>query len=77
MLFHTAPGLSQSLNSFFKRFTVLCLGLVLLRPRGSDFTTKADTWIDNDLLDDVSEFDDAKYLGLGGAIHPDTIRRAR
>ena len=36
-----------------------------------------DEWIDKDMIDDVTVFDDPKYLGLGGDIHPNTLERAR
>ena len=36
-----------------------------------------DQWIDKDLIDDVTVFDALEYFGLGGAIHPDTLERAR
>ena len=37
----------------------------------------SDEHIDKDKIDDVTEFNDPKYMGLGGLIHPDTIKRAR
>lgn len=44
---------------------------------GPNWYCDGGNWVDKDTVDDLSTFQDAKYLGLGGSIKPDVLKKAQ